>query len=69
MRRESSINIKTKGVPFMSNQLITPENNERVKGFFLSLDRISAAVEKLFTSCKPTLNGDSFFTDEDHPRN
>lgn len=49
----------------MSNQLITRENNERVKGFFLSLERLSAAMEKLFTSRKPTLNGDSFYTDEE----
>jgi hypothetical protein len=49
----------------MSNELITGENNERVKGFFLSLDRLSAAIEKLFASRKPTLNGDSFYTDEE----
>lgn len=49
----------------MSNQLITRENNEKVKGFFLSLERLSAAMEKLFTSRKPTLNGDSFYTDEE----
>jgi hypothetical protein len=49
----------------MSNQLITRENNERVKGFFLSLDRLSAAMEKFFTSRKPTLGGDSFYTDEE----
>ncbi|NDV55441.1 DNA-binding protein [Parabacteroides sp. 52] len=49
----------------MSNQLITRENNERVKGFFLTLERISVAVEKLFSSRKPTLNGDSFYTDEE----
>lgn len=49
----------------MSNELITRENNERVKGFFLSLERLSAAMEKLFTSKKPTLNGDSFYTDEE----
>ena len=49
----------------MSNELITRENNERVKGFFLSLDRLSAAIERLFTSKKPTLNGDSFYTDEE----
>jgi hypothetical protein len=47
----------------MSNQLITRENNERVKGFFVSLDRLSKAMEKLFTSLKPTLDGDSFYTD------
>jgi excisionase family DNA binding protein len=49
----------------MSNQLITKENNERVKGFFLSLDRLSAAMEKLFTSRKPTLHGESYYTDEE----
>jgi len=49
----------------MSNQLITKENNERVKGFFLSMDRLSAAMEKLFTSRKPTLNGESFYTDDE----
>lgn len=49
----------------MSNQLITKENNERVKGFFLSLERLSTVMEKLFTSRKPTLDGDSFYTDEE----
>ncbi|GHV49805.1 DNA-binding protein [Bacteroidia bacterium] len=52
----------------MSNELITRESNERVKGFFLSLDRLSDAMEKLFTSRKPTLNGDRFFTDEELSR-
>ena len=49
----------------MSNQLITRENNERVKGFFLSLERLFTAIEKLFSSRKPTLNRDSFYTDEE----
>jgi excisionase family DNA binding protein len=48
----------------MSNQLIT-ENNERVKSFFLSLDRLSSSFERLFSSRKPTLNGESFYTDEE----
>ncbi|MDU1892654.1 MAG: helix-turn-helix domain-containing protein [Dysgonomonas sp.] len=48
----------------MSNQLIT-ENNERVKSFFLSLDRLSSALERMFSSRKPTLNGESFYTDEE----
>jgi len=47
----------------MSNQLITPENNERVKSFFLSLERLSRLMEHLFTSRKPELNGESFYTD------
>ncbi|KAA6335467.1 hypothetical protein EZS27_016299 [termite gut metagenome] len=49
----------------MSNQLITGENNEKVKSFFLSLDRLSSAMERLFSSRKPTLNGESFYTDEE----
>ena len=49
----------------MSNQLITPENNERVKSFFLSLDRISSLMERLFASRRPTLHGESFYTDKE----
>jgi excisionase family DNA binding protein len=49
----------------MSNQLITGENNERVKSFFFSLDRLASAMERLFSSRKPMLNGDSFYTDEE----
>jgi mevalonate kinase len=48
----------------MANELITQENNERVKSFFLSLDRLSSSLERLFSSRKPTLNGESFYTDE-----
>ena len=47
------------------NQLVASENNERVKSFFLSLERLSAAMERLFASKKPTLNGESFYTDEE----
>jgi len=49
----------------MSNQLVTQENNERIKSFFLSLDRLSLAMEHLFTGKKPALNGESFYTDEE----
>jgi excisionase family DNA binding protein len=49
----------------MSSQLITKENNERVKTFFTSLDRLSALIERLFTGKKPTLDGESFYTDEE----
>lgn len=49
----------------MSNELITPENNERVKFFFLSLDRLSSLMERLFASRKPTLGGEGFYTDEE----
>jgi len=48
----------------MSNPLIT-ENNEKVKSFFLSLERLSSLMENLFSSRKPTLNGESFYTDEE----
>lgn len=47
----------------MSNQLIT-ESNERIN-FFLSLDSLSLALERIFSSRKPTLNGESFYTDEE----
>lgn len=49
----------------MSNQLITRDNNERVKSFFLSLDRLVSKMERLFSHQKPTLNGESFYTDEE----
>lgn len=48
----------------MSNQLITSEN-ERIKSFFRSLERFSSSLERLFSSRKPTLNGESFYTDEE----
>lgn len=49
----------------MSNQLITQENNERVNSFFLSLDQLALQMERLFPIRKPTLNGESFYTDEE----
>lgn len=49
----------------MSNQLVTQENNERIKSFFLSLDKLSLAIERLFAKQKPTLNGESYYTDEE----
>ena len=49
----------------MSNQLITSENNERIKSFFLSLDRLSLLMERFFAGRKPTLNGESFYTDKE----
>ncbi|KKB53140.1 excisionase family DNA binding domain-containing protein [Parabacteroides sp. HGS0025] len=48
----------------MSNQLITSEN-ERIKSFFRSLEGLSSSLERLFSSRKPTLNGESFYTDEE----
>ena len=49
----------------MSNQLITPENNERVKAFFRSIERLTQIMEELFSHRKPELNGESFYTDEE----
>ncbi len=49
----------------MSNQLITKENNERVKSFFTSLDRLASMMERLFAGKKPALDGESFYTDEE----
>ncbi len=49
----------------MSNELITRKNNERVKFFFSSLERLSSAIEHLFTGRKSTLNGESFYTDRE----
>lgn len=46
------------------SQLITSEN-ERIKSLFRSLDKISSSLERLFSSRKPTLNGESFYTDEE----
>jgi len=49
----------------MSNQLITSENDERIKSFLLSLDRLSSAMERLFSGRKPTLFGEHFYTDSE----
>lgn len=49
----------------MSNQLITSENNERIKSFFLSLNRLASAMEDLFSRQKPALGGESYYTDEE----
>jgi excisionase family DNA binding protein len=49
----------------MSNELITKENNERVKAFFASLNRIPEIMERLLANKRPTLDGDSFYTDSE----
>ena len=49
----------------MNNQLVTSENNERIKSFFLSLDSLSSAMERLFSGRKQTLFGEHFYTDEE----
>lgn len=47
------------------SQVVTPDNNERIKAFFSSLDRLSSLMEKLFTDRRPTLNSESFYTDRE----
>lgn len=47
------------------SQVVTSDNNERIKAFFSSLDRLSGFMEKLFTDRRPTLNGESFYTDRE----
>lgn len=47
------------------SQVVTPDNNECIKAFFSSLDRLSGLMEKLFTDRRPTLNSESFYTDRE----
>lgn len=49
----------------MTNQVQTPENDERLKRYFTALERISGAMEKLFSMKKPSIAGESFYTNRD----
>ncbi len=46
----------------MSNEIITREN-DRIKRFFSSLDRMLDKIEAALTGCKPTLTGERFLSD------
>ncbi len=46
----------------MSNEIITREN-DRIKRFFGSLDRMLDKIESALKGCKPTLNGERFLSD------
>ncbi|MDR1582254.1 MAG: helix-turn-helix domain-containing protein [Prevotellaceae bacterium] len=46
----------------MDNEVIT-KDNERVKTFFRSLDRMLDKIESAMTDYKPMLNGERFLTD------
>ncbi|MDR1503396.1 MAG: helix-turn-helix domain-containing protein [Prevotella sp.] len=48
----------------MSNEIITREN-DRIKRFFGSLDRMLDKIEAALTGCKPTLSGERFLTDQE----
>ena len=52
----------------MGNELIT-EHDERIRSYFQALERLSKALETLFSKRKSSLddsyNGESFYTDEE----
>ncbi|GHU54707.1 transcriptional regulator [Bacteroidia bacterium] len=48
----------------MENNVIT-KDNETVKSFFLSLERMLDGVERLVLNCKPSLNGERYLTDRE----
>ena len=45
----------------MSNELIT-EHDERIRSYFQALERLSKALETLFSKRKSSLDGESFYT-------
>ena len=44
------------------SEIIT-KDNERIRGFFHSLERMLGKIEGVVTSHRPTLNGERFLTD------
>lgn len=48
----------------MEDNLITKEN-ERVKSFFKSFDRMLAGLEKMVENYRPPFNGERFLTDKE----
>ena len=48
----------------MQNNLIT-KNHEKVKSFFLSLERMLDGIENLVKNSKPSLNGERYLTDKE----
>ena len=48
----------------MGNGLIT-EHDERIRSYFQALERLSESLETLFSGCKSSLDGESFYTDEE----
>ena len=48
----------------MGNELIT-EHDERIRSYFQTLERLSKALETLFSKRKSSLDGESFYTDEE----
>ena len=48
----------------MGNELIA-EHDERIRSYFQALERLSKALETLFPKRKSSLDGESFYTDEE----
>ena len=48
----------------MGNELIT-EHDERILSYFQTMERLSKALETLFSKYKSSLDGESFYTDEE----
>ena len=48
----------------MGNELIT-EHDERIRSYFQALEHLSKALEMLFSKHKSSLDGVSFYTDEE----
>jgi excisionase family DNA binding protein len=48
----------------MENNLIT-KDHEKVKSFFLSLERMLDGIENLIDDYKPSLNGERYLTDKE----
>jgi hypothetical protein len=48
-----------------TNQIVTQENSERIKSVFLSLERLSLLMDRLFANRKTALNGECYYTDEE----
>jgi excisionase family DNA binding protein len=48
----------------MENNLIT-KDHEKVKSFFISLERMLDGIENLIDDYKPSLNGERYLTDKE----
>ncbi len=46
------------------SEIIT-KDNERIRGFFHSLERMLDKIENFTRSCRPTLGGERFLTDKE----
>jgi AraC-like DNA-binding protein len=48
----------------MSNEIIT-RDNERIRGFFQSIERMLDSIENVTQNYRPTLGGERFLTDKE----